>query len=405
MGLENWNDILADDRRRAVYEANIGEPAGEVPGRATPMGQELIRLSEELYRGMARYEKRIAEAREAVGQARVSAAIWNGTADWQVWVQSQFAKNPRVAANAELDAAERSVSEAEAAQSAFIASFRPKLQALADKYGQDAVGVWQYGVARMATYGYSSIQRPPQSGHCPSDPLDIVLVVVPVEKLVALIYRGIVSRLAVGGASRTLVSPTAGAGSRLVTGRNSIRVSNLIPDDELIAMYLSPQKCRVAHKPVSSVSSLIPDDELIAMYLSRRKPGVVQAPNRGGMFNQGLRTTESASDDLLRAVQSKGRTIDYALPGSDELRYLDYMKANANVGGENMTNILLRQNPTKVEVLEEFLHGTQFRRGIVDWLGVQGAEVHVKEFMLRHLRLLGITDQDAAILRQMMGGQ
>jgi len=128
-------------------------------------------------------------------------------------------------------------------------------------------------------------------------------------------------------------------------------------------------------------------------------------PSRGGMFNQGLRTTESASDDLLRSVQSKGRTIDYALPGSDELRYLDYMKANANVGGENMTNIILRQNPTKVEVLEEFLHGTQFRRGVIDRLGVQGAEVHVKDFMLRHQRLLGITDQDAAILRQMIGGQ
>lgn len=69
-----------------------------------------------------------------------------------------------------------------------------------------------------------------------------------------------------------------------------------------------------------------------------------------------------------------------------------------------MTNILLRRNPTKVEVLEEFLHGTQFRRGIIDRLGVQGAEVHVKEFMLRHQRLMGITDQDAAILRQMMGG-
>ena len=68
-----------------------------------------------------------------------------------------------------------------------------------------------------------------------------------------------------------------------------------------------------------------------------------------------------------------------------------------------MTDILLRQNPTKVEVLEEFLHGTQNRLGIVDKLGVRGAEIHVKEFMLRHQRLLGISAEDAKILEQMLG--
>lgn len=70
------------------------------------------------------------------------------------------------------------------------------------------------------------------------------------------------------------------------------------------------------------------------------------------MFNPaegGLRTTEPASADLLARVRSKGRTINYAQPGTDELRYLDYMRANANVGGEKMTQILLRQGPRKVE--------------------------------------------------------
>lgn len=102
-------------------------------------------------------------------------------------------------------------------------------------------------------------------------------------------------------------------------------------------------------------------------------------------------------------MEGKGRTISYALPGSEELRYLDYMPANANVGGPKMTDILLRQDPTKVELLEEFLHGTQYRIGVIDRLGVQGAEIHVKEFMLRHLRLLGIPPEDAKILQQMLG--
>jgi len=121
------------------------------------------------------------------------------------------------------------------------------------------------------------------------------------------------------------------------------------------------------------------------------------------MFNRSLRTVESASEVLLRAVEGKGRTIGYALPGSEELRYLDYMGANANVGGPKMTDILLRQNPTRVEALEEFLHGTQYRLGIIDELGVQGAETHVKEFMLRHQRQLGISRDDAKILRQLLG--
>jgi hypothetical protein len=124
---------------------------------------------------------------------------------------------------------------------------------------------------------------------------------------------------------------------------------------------------------------------------------------KGSMFHSSLRTTEVASEELLRAVEGKGRTITYALPGSEELRYLDYMGANANVGGPTMTEILLRQNPTKVEVLEEFLHGTQNRLGIIDEVGVQGAELHVKRFMLRQQRLLGISPEDAKILQEMLG--
>lgn len=125
---------------------------------------------------------------------------------------------------------------------------------------------------------------------------------------------------------------------------------------------------------------------------------------RSGMFNQGVRTTELASDGLLDAVRAKGRTIKIAQEGSEELRYLDFMRANANVGGDDLTHILLPRNPTKVEVLEEFLHGTQKRLGIVERLGIDGAERHVKDFMIRHQRLAGIADEDVRILVIMLGG-
>jgi hypothetical protein len=124
------------------------------------------------------------------------------------------------------------------------------------------------------------------------------------------------------------------------------------------------------------------------------------------MFNSaegGLRATEPASAELLARVRSKGRRINFALPGSDELRYLDYMHANANVGGEKMTHILRRQDPRKVEVLEEFLHGTQKRIGLIDRVGVEAAEHHVKEFMIRHQKLLGISPEEVEILKKMLG--
>lgn len=93
---------------------------------------------------------------------------------------------------------------------------------------------------------------------------------------------------------------------------------------------------------------------------------------------------ERATPELLDANRSKGRTINIVKEGSEEARYFDFIGAEANVGGETMTNILLRPNPGKAAALEEFLHGTQHRRGIIQRLGTNGAERHVKDFMIRH---------------------
>jgi hypothetical protein len=113
-----------------------------------------------------------------------------------------------------------------------------------------------------------------------------------------------------------------------------------------------------------------------------------------------LRGVEPAPPELLEAVQRKGRTVVIAQPGSDEMRFLDYFRAEASVGGETMEHILLRPNPSRAAVLEEFLHGTQFRAGMItDDLSRQAAEVQVKDFMVRHQRLLGLSDEDADILR------
>ena len=111
---------------------------------------------------------------------------------------------------------------------------------------------------------------------------------------------------------------------------------------------------------------------------------------------------EKASDDLLNAISSKDRVIKYASEGSEEMRYLDYIGAEANVGGENMNHILLRSEPSKAGVLEEFLHGTQHKLGIIEKLGTAAAETHVKSFMIRHQKMLGLMDADVNILQRLM---
>jgi hypothetical protein len=111
---------------------------------------------------------------------------------------------------------------------------------------------------------------------------------------------------------------------------------------------------------------------------------------------------ERALPELLSSMGRHGRTLQIATEGSEELRYLNHIGAEANVGGETMTHILLRSNPSKAAVLEEFLHGTQFRLGIVQRLGVPGAETHVKSFMIRHSGMLGLGEADVVALRQLM---
>jgi len=122
------------------------------------------------------------------------------------------------------------------------------------------------------------------------------------------------------------------------------------------------------------------------------------------MNNSGARTTELASKELIEKMRSKGRVIKIAEEGSDELKYLKRMNANANAGGEGMRHIILRYDATKVEALEEFFHGTQSRLGIVSGTDnlLQG-EIHVKRFMTKKAKLLGISPEDVRILNDMLG--
>lgn len=133
-----------------------------------------------------------------------------------------------------------------------------------------------------------------------------------------------------------------------------------------------------------------------------RADGAINSLGYGALRSPSeLMGIEPASAELLAAVGAK-RSLVIARPGSEELRMLDYFGAEASVGGVNNSSILLRENPSKAAVLEEFLHGTQARLGIVDRLGTSGlgsAETHVKDFMMRHQQMLGLSNEDVRILK------
>lgn len=101
-------------------------------------------------------------------------------------------------------------------------------------------------------------------------------------------------------------------------------------------------------------------------------------------------------------MRSKGRTIDIAVKGSDDYRYLKSIGAEGSINTGIPNHILIREDASKSALIEEFLHGTQSKLGIVNRLTPQGAEVHVKDFMIRHASMLGLDNPaDIRLLQQL----
>ena len=106
------------------------------------------------------------------------------------------------------------------------------------------------------------------------------------------------------------------------------------------------------------------------------------------------RGSEIASQALLSKLTARGFGVDQS---AETQKYLDYRGANAATFLE--MDLLLRPDARKIEVLEEYLHNVQRQIGLTDKLTIQELERHVKEFMLSHRKLLGISGDDAEWLR------
>ena len=111
------------------------------------------------------------------------------------------------------------------------------------------------------------------------------------------------------------------------------------------------------------------------------------------------------SDELLESIKQK-RFVHVVEPGSDEARYLERYRVNAVAGNyekdpnpNNLNAITVRSDAKKIEILEEFLHGTQAK---LDMTGSTentiNLEIHVKDFMIRHKDMLGLSDKDIKAL-------
>jgi RHS repeat-associated protein len=106
---------------------------------------------------------------------------------------------------------------------------------------------------------------------------------------------------------------------------------------------------------------------------------------------------EKASDNLIEQI---GKKRDLRT-GTDIERLLDSQGAEAAMfDGTNL--ILHKANPSKAALLEEFLHGTQSKLGIINKLGRTEVEAHVKDFMIRHKKMLNLMDEDVNILQQLI---
>jgi hypothetical protein len=114
----------------------------------------------------------------------------------------------------------------------------------------------------------------------------------------------------------------------------------------------------------------------------------------------GLKRTHSelqpASPELLAIMRRHIREIKIAEPGSDEWKYLETLGVNGSSLGQN--SILLKQGSSKITAIEEFLHGTQARIESCHNVPTEILEVRVKDFMIRHSKMLGLNHDDVSAL-------
>ncbi|MDQ5936748.1 MAG: hypothetical protein QG574_4084 [Cyanobacteriota bacterium erpe_2018_sw_21hr_WHONDRS-SW48-000092_B_bin.40] len=110
-----------------------------------------------------------------------------------------------------------------------------------------------------------------------------------------------------------------------------------------------------------------------------------------------------ADPAMLAKIEKRGIPIRYVEPGSEDLAHLKSVKAQAAYRHflDGSQEIILPIEPRKIQILEEFLHSTQRKLGLTEELATPMLEVHVKDFIARHHKLLGLSANDLAVIEAM----
>jgi hypothetical protein len=139
-----------------------------------------------------------------------------------------------------------------------------------------------------------------------------------------------------------------------------------------------------------------------------RGPGNIRPPlsprerNRRGMLFQKTLSSGALAKlaqpldmKLVKKLERKGWTINIVKEGSDEFKMLSSYNAEASMFDGQPKYIIVKEGASKSAFLEEFLHHTQLNLGLLEKYGnYQALEVHVKGFMLRHAKILGLDNPD-----------
>jgi len=134
-------------------------------------------------------------------------------------------------------------------------------------------------------------------------------------------------------------------------------------------------------------------EELKALKIERTELNMPEVP-------KDLRHLElsKVSSELLDAMRAKGREFDIAAPGSFHFNRFE----NLGIEASELDGLIrLKQDSPKIAALEEFLHGTQRQIPSMLQLPREILEIDVKDFMIRHSKLLGLTANDIKVLESL----
>jgi ankyrin repeat protein len=187
---------------------------------------------------------------------------------------------------------------------------------------------------------------------------------------------------------------------------------------ELMYAFLGESALRAAGIGASSARTLLNDNinmDFFAQYGIRTPIDFrfefdsLLSSNTQVIFNRILtsdslnKLAKPVDQHLISQMEKKGWTIVVAKPGSEDYRYLTQIGCDASINTAVLKHIVIKEGAPKSALLEEFLHGTQLSLGmLMKYKNPQVLEVHVKDFMLRHVKLLGIDNpHDIRLLKQL----